>query len=128
MLSEEALHISDRFRDICSRQRLVCSSHLSLAHTTHIIQVSPLLCALACSCTCYFQIRSHISPSLLPPLRLFFPLGFNERPTSHSNPSPPVTAAAKVKPGAGIVHKYRHRSEGKERTIRAIYFPMHLSA
>lgn len=64
MLSEEALHISDRFRDICSRQRLVCSSHLSLAHTTHIIQVSPLLCALACSCTCYFQIRSHISPSL----------------------------------------------------------------
>lgn len=114
-LSEEVLHISGRLRDVCCRQGLVCWCHWSLPHAIHIIQVSPLLSALACSCTCYFQIGSHVPPlSLLPPLSLFFPLRFNERPTSRGNPSPPVTAAAKVKPGAGIVHKCRHRGKGRK--------------
>lgn len=97
-----------------------------IPHKTHNSgQPSPLCPSLLVHMLFPDQVtRSPVS--LLPQLSLFFPLGFNERPTSHGNPSPPVTAAAKVKPRAGIVHKYRHRSEGKERTIRAIYFPMHL--
>lgn len=63
-LGEEVLHISGRFRDVCSRQHLACWSHLSLSHTIHIIWVSLFLSAPACLCTCYFQIRSHIPPSL----------------------------------------------------------------
>lgn len=107
----------------------VCWSQLFLTHAMHIIQVSSFLtlCPALQECILFPDEVTH-SPFLLPLLSLFFPLGFNERPTSHGNPSPPVTAAAKVKPGARIVHKYRHQSEGKERTIRAIYFPMHLSA
>lgn len=95
-----------------------------IPHNTHNSgQPSPLCPGLLGHVLFLDQITG--SPSLLRPLSLFFPLGFNERPTSHGNPSSSVTAAAKVKPRAGIVHKYREGSEGKERTIRAIYLSLH---
>lgn len=63
VLGEEVLHMSGELRVVCSRQRLVCWSHLSLSHATHVIQVTLLLSSLTCSCICYFQIRSPVPPS-----------------------------------------------------------------
>lgn len=127
-LSEEVLCISGWSRDACSRQpSLLISFVFNSCNAHNSGQLSPLCPNLLE----YMLLPDEVTHSplfLLPLLSLFFPLGFNERPTSHGNPSPSVTAAAKVKPGARIVHKYRHQREGKERTIRAIYFSMHLSA
>lgn len=130
-LSEEVLHISGCFREICSRRPSLLISlvfNSCKAHNSGQLFPHSVLCPALLEYMLFPDEVTHSSLFLLPLLSMFFPLGFNERPTSPGNPSPPVTASAKVKPGARIVHKYRHQSEGKERTIRAIYFPMHLSA
>lgn len=130
-LSEEVSHVSGCFRHVCSRRP---SSLISLVFNSWKAQNSGQLFPHSPLCPAlleYMLFPDEVTfpPFLVLPLSsLSFPLGFNERPTSRGNPSPPVTAAAKVKPGARIVHKYRLQSEGKERTIRAVYFPMHLSA
>lgn len=130
-LSEEVLHISGCFRNVCSRQpSLLISLVLNSCKAHNSGQLFPHspLCPALLENMLFPDEVTHSPLFLLPLLTLFFPLEFNERPASCGNPSPPVPAAAKVKPGARIVQKYRHRSERKERTIRAIYFPMHLSA